>query len=161
MTTNRKWLPTDYSDEVIPPPRVSPTAWVVPQADGSWEMAANEIADYPQPIPLVEGQIVSFQWTEDFGTAELCFETDGTFTLDCDEPRAPDGGHMNVAIDGDWETVSPSVEELVENIRNGGDSEGVETISFFAWSTRSDRFVFSNGKFSLADPSSVLLSGEE
>ena len=160
MTTNRKWLPNHYSDEVIPAPRISPTAWVVTREDGSWELAANEIADMPMPIPLVEGEIVAFQWTEDFGTAELCFESDGSFTLDCDEPRAPDGGHMNVAIDGDWESVSPSVEELVENIRDGGDSEGVETISFFAWSTGSDRFVFSSGEFSPAEPSSVPASEE-
>lgn len=151
MSNNRKWLPTDYADECCPDPLVSPTAWVVMRKDGSWELAANDIADEPASVPLVEGQIVQFMWTEDFGSADLWYESDGTFSVDPEEPRAPAGGHMCVAFDGDPESVSDSVASLVESLRDMGESVGADTIHFFAWSSDSVPFVFRNGEFKPSD----------
>lgn len=151
--TDRKWMPSEYADEVVPPPRPTPDAWIITLSDGAHALAGGEPygEDAGPGRALKEGDVVNFDWTENFGNRELTFHKsdDGwKWTLDGDEPLAPPDGYMNVAEVGDWETAMPSLDEFAETYSDSGVEDGETiTVTFYAWSANDVPFVFRGGKF--------------
>ena len=148
--TERKWLPSDYQDEVIPPPRNHPNDWIVRLPGDSYGLAPADESE-ADPRILKDGDIVKFDWTESHGRAEFTVNADRTWLIDRDAPNAPEGGYMMVAIYGDTvDTMMPGLDEFAEAfISNLSDGElpFSDIVTFYSWSSESLEFVFSNGSF--------------
>lgn len=161
--TNRKWMPSEYQDESVPPARATPGAWIVALGDGSPALASGDWCDENTAPgrPLREGETVLFDWCESLGYRDLTFRRgdDGwQWTLDGDEPAVPSGGDLTIAEAGDWETGMPSLQEFVECYSDNSRIEDGETITvlFFAWSTNSVPFILQNGTFLSLDASGAV-----
>jgi len=61
--SNRKWLPTDYQDEAIPPPLPSPNDWIGQLSDGRFFLKS------PDPLDRgdVCGRLDPYPWITDIG----------------------------------------------------------------------------------------------
>jgi len=149
--TDRKWMPSHYMDEAVPPARPTPSDWITRLPDGTPALASSDPYDDDAPgRPLTEGDIIDFDWTEHYGSRELTFhksDDEWTWALVGDEPVAPQDGDLNVAALGNWETVAPSLHEFAsEYAREVGDGDAV-MVAFYAWSRQPTSFVFRGGAF--------------
>jgi hypothetical protein len=143
--SNRRWLPARYQDEVIPPPRESPSAWVITLPGDAYAIAPIEDGCDRDPWILREGDVIEFDWTVDLGDGQLAIAADGSWELDIGEaPQPPEGAHLCVLAGGEIDSLSDSVETLVEGL--AGD-DGVFDIDFYAWSKAPQHFVFRGGAF--------------
>lgn len=134
----KRWVPSVYVDEVVPPPRETPSAWLMRAADGAPMLAAidsdlGEEAMTGMPTRLADGQVVEFGWRMDYGRAALMVRADGTWTAERDMPPSPPGGGMMCAIWGDWDTVTDSLKQLVED-NNLRSDPGEYIVCYYAWS---------------------------
>lgn len=151
--TERKWMPHDYQDEVVPPSRPTPSDWIIKLDDGAPALAFGDFcgSDDRPGRALKDGDIVQFDWVESYGTRELTFHesADGwTWELDGSEPDASIGGEMMVAEVGNWETMMPSLDEFASTYADSGVSDGETiTITFYAWSNDPTPFLFRGGAF--------------
>lgn len=86
----RTWIPEAYLDEVTPPGRASPDAWIERGDDGKLWIAPAWSSERTSPrLPLEEGQVVGFYWCDEFGAVRVQFKDDGTFKpLGPVEPKA-------------------------------------------------------------------------
>ncbi len=161
----RRWLPTKYQDEIIPPARATPDAWIMRLADGAYALAAADYAwvdGKPDVEPnelLKEGSIVEFEWHEIYGIWLLTFSRSDagglSWKLDSPEPAVSPGGLLLVAEEGDFESATDSLESFVEDCRfydepRDGDTKSVV---FYAWSLPIPH-VFRAGAF-------VIVQGHE
>jgi hypothetical protein len=140
--TDGGFLPDDYMDEIVPPTRQSPDAWVTRLDDGAYALDAD--SDMSGPTLLSEGQIVKFCRLTNYGNAILTIGEDAHTV----EPPMPAEAE-NVMVLFDPDTLSPGVRELVENLRESPHdlSESFELI-YYTWSTGEDyRFDQASGKF--------------
>ncbi|MFA6019772.1 MAG: hypothetical protein WC722_05870 [Rhodospirillales bacterium] len=148
--TNRKWLPKDYQDESIPPPREHPNDWIVRLPGDAYGLAPSDEAD-GDPRILRDGDIVKFDWTESHGKATFTVHDDSSWSIDCDAPNAPEGGYMIVAIDGDCiNTMQDGLESFAKAFIDNlcpSDMPESDTIIFYSWSLEPVDFVFKNGSF--------------
>jgi len=65
------WVPHDLLDEVTPPGRPSPDAWIIARPDGSWWLSSGLDNDDTHATPLAEGQIVEFAALVDLPGVDL------------------------------------------------------------------------------------------
>lgn len=135
----RKWVPSEYVDEITPPPRETPSDWIV---DGK-ALAGFDETDPPKP--LTEGQIVEFSWSADLGSCTITLREDGSYTTDAPVPDAPEGGTFNVYDGCDADTLAFDMPSFIEALREEG--PGSYDAAFFSWSTRNHPFTFRNGRF--------------
>jgi hypothetical protein len=137
------WLPTDWQDESIPPPRETPDAWIVQAADGapmlagvyegplgeSTDPARHEDAPWGSPRVLTDGETVHFNFTRAWGTATLTVRADGTWSVDREMP-----GEANcVRLEWVTESVSQTVADLVKYSDLHAD-QGDQVIEYYEWS---------------------------
>jgi hypothetical protein len=143
----RKWLPTEYGDEVIPSPRASPADWLL-QVDGKFYLAGNDIAGDTAPRELREGEIVQFDWTEDHGTAELEILSPTEWRGEDRMPTTP-GGNMVMCEAGNWESQSDNISTFVECYcdMDRPSLPAAVTVSFYAWSNAPTLYEFRAGAF--------------
>ncbi|MBR0649539.1 hypothetical protein GXW78_07700 [Roseomonas terrae] len=158
----KTWVPADWVDEITPPPRATPDAWIVLAADGAPMLAGchdgplgdrtpeggEDTTSFGNPRLLRDGDVVVFMFTRNWGTAVLTVNQDGTWSVDREMP--PEA--TSVWIPGDHETVDGDVAALVENCslqHEIGDHE----IEYFEWSD-GDPFVFdaANRRFVAQQP---------
>lgn len=117
----RKWLPTDWQDEVTPPPAVSPSDFIQLDADGpflaplGWKPDTEELAEHDPRIRLEDGTLVQFSWVEDHGHRTLTVLADGSWTLD--EPF-PDAAEQ-FWLPGDPDTINLGIDDLVRGSIDG------------------------------------------
>lgn len=154
--TSRKWMPHDYQDEVVSPARPSPNDWILKTDEGLALVADSEFTSADiAGRPLSDGDVVKFDWTEQYGTRELTFhrsEVGWRWDLAGVEPTASLGGDMMVAEVGNWESVMPSLEEFaIEYAANGVEDGEAITLVFYAWSREPVEFTLRAGEF-LAAP---------
>jgi hypothetical protein len=142
--TERKWLPTDYQDEAIPPPLASPNDWIGQLSDGRFFLKSPDPLDRGDVCgrPLKDGDVVEFDWTEPLGWAQLTKLEDG-YALDREEPAAPADATLTCWEPGDADTISECAEDLADNLDPGDEI----TVGWFCWSMRSVTFVFNDGQF--------------
>jgi hypothetical protein len=154
--TDRKWMPAEYQDEVVPPARATPSDWIVKLNDGAPALAGGDPDETPGRA-LKDGDVVEFDWVEDYGNHQLTFkeaEDDTgycglTWEIDGDIPTASAGGHMAVAEVDDWESVMSSLDEFAEAlIDNNPPTPGDRiVVKFYAWSGYRTPLVFRTGAF--------------
>jgi hypothetical protein len=146
----RTWLPQDYQDEAIPPPRKSPDDWIAILPGDSYGLAPA-YEDGADPRILNDGDIVLFDWTENHGRAIFTVNEDLSWSIDCDEPKAPDGGYMLVAIYGEAiDTMAEGLESFanafIDNL-SPSDLPYSDTVIFYSWSLKATKFEFRQGHF--------------
>lgn len=121
------YVPTLYADETTPPPRNSPNDWLIAKADGFF-LDKNDL-DYAdldeEPHELEHGAAIDFMRLETFPNSTLTINEDKTWTIDPPAPAAE-----AVAIWGEPESMSDSVEALIEN--SDLDADEYELI-FYTW----------------------------
>ncbi len=121
-----KWFPQDYVDEVSPPGRDSPEAWLIDTPDG----AAIDKADPEGAVmTITDGETIDFVTCEDLGTANLHLAPDG-HSLDRPEPA----GAEQCCITGDFDALGDSLDGLVKWMRENDYDPGVYEIAFYTWS---------------------------
>ena len=137
---NEGYIPSNLADEISPPPRETPDAWIV-EKDGLFFILAlgdGEEDDDDALEPLLTGAAVKFMRLETFPDARLMLEEDGTFTVD---PPAPEGAEQ-VMIWGETDSMDDSVQNLVENFMP---DPGEHELQFYTW--HDEVWTFDGGKF--------------
>jgi hypothetical protein len=142
---SREWLPAAYQDEVIPPPRATPNDWIV-RLPGDGLPALAPIEEGMEPKAIAEGQIVQFDWMVDMDRIELTIDG-AVHRVDDDPPPAPEGGYLCFVVVGDPDTLSLSIFDLVQLLREYGADDGTYDVHCYAWSTNSVPFRFTGGRF--------------
>ncbi len=109
--SERKWLPSEWLDEIVPIQGTSPDDFLKRNEAGVLQLVA---LDDPEdtcwgPTDLTPGQIVEFSWFEDRGYATLIVREDGTWY--CDPPFEGEG---NCIADSDGDIIAQSVEDYVQ-----------------------------------------------
>ncbi|WP_337996190.1 hypothetical protein [Oleispirillum naphthae] len=136
----KKWVPTDYIDEVTPPGRATPDDWIVEGA------GLGGFDETDPPMPLNEGEIVLFDWVVDLGRATVLIEEDGTYDCTVPIPVPPPGGTFHVFIPFDPDTMALDMDTFVA-ATFAADGPGGYDVSFYSWSAESLPFEFRDGRF--------------
>jgi hypothetical protein len=131
-----EWMPSCYMDEVVPPPRNSPQAWIVRLADGAYALDGAGWDDETGTL-LKDGEAVMFDWTVIIGEREWT----GSAWLPPLPIEPPGAGEWMAAPEGE-----PFLLSDAEKVLQPG-----EVVQPYCWSRRQVRFDFSNG---------VLVAGE-
>ena len=139
----RRWMPSEYLDEVVPDARDTPSAWIERLNDGAHVLAA--------PFPdgaqqhgrrLSDGDEIEFSWTEDHGIGAVRFENEQGRLVLGRWPNAVEG-EMFVCALGVPSSVSASIEEFCEHwIDNGEPVDEDVTVAFYVWSGTPKVFKF-------------------
>lgn len=130
MTKSDEWWPTDYIDEVVPPARESPSAWIVVHDEGFALAGADELADDSLGPDLEDGAIVKFTYLVSFGEIDVTL-TDSGYRLASPEPV----GYEQCCILGGWqlETLAAAPKEMIDLLRESGAEAGEYVASFYTY----------------------------
>ncbi len=142
-----EWWPEAYCDEVMPPPRVSPDAWVVQLADG-YALAAPEARAW-EPERLTDGETVLFTQRIDHGGATLDLFADGTWQVSRPMPAAAESVYA-VQAESLAETVEGCVREILD-IAGAAAAAGTYDLAYYTFTEAAPyRFDAATGTFSPA-----------
>jgi len=132
----KRWLPAEHQDEVIPAPRDRPEDWLFRMDDGAWALAGPD-DDNPTDrcIPVAAGDIVTFQWTEDFGAIRVTVRPDGSFVAH----QQPHPDATMFCLLGNTDFISTSLEEFAQSYAEavrtaGGEMPEYELVECYRWS---------------------------
>ena len=145
----REWMPSHLMDEVVPPPRATPTDWIIGPAGDRWLIAGWEDCDEEATAvsrrTLAPGDILDFDWNEIGPTFEVVIHADGRAEL-TQGGEPPPATHYWVQYDPD--TMGFGWDEFVRNYADNliGESELVE-VQAYSWSEKHipHRLVVENG----------------
>jgi len=153
----KKWVPTDYVDEVAPAPRNTPSDWLIRLPDGRIAIDANDSIPNTQPRPLEDGAIVLMSWVEYHGTGFVTLDAvDKSIIALPDMPPSPPGGTMMViGGDGGPEAVAWDLASLTSEW-DAGDSE---TVTYYAWSDHGTPYILVGDKLEPVEPTTVARCG--
>jgi len=136
--TQREWWPSDYADEVMPPGRESPSAWIRGPRGDTYELAgadddiegAERDDDHPRIVR--PGEVIDFVWCESLGTVEVTIFPDGAHRVHGVVPAH--ATHFWLA--GDPESLAHDIPSFVRRYRETEDvPEPVrETVRLAQWS---------------------------
>lgn len=152
MSDGRKWVPESYVDEISPPGRSSPSAWIVSVPGDAYALAPCDEHEPGEPQILRDGAVVQFAWTESFGEAMFLVGEDRKWTVD----REPPEGVTHVCYVGDPDSMGygkgrAALENFAVNwIENEPDPGQEMMIKYYAWSEAPVHFVFNGGAFTPA-----------
>lgn len=127
----RKWLPSDWMDEMPPTPGDSPDAFLKRNADGVLQLAPIDNDDAADARDMQPGAEVPFTWYEPRGWSTLTIREDWTWFI------SPDfDADTNCFRDdaGEYEDIFPTLQDLVDNARENGNEPGQCEIEGWTWS---------------------------
>ena len=128
-----QWTPEVYLDEVVPPPRATPSDWIVGREGDRWRLADINGDDDPSDpdayrLTVAEDDVVAFCAYEDHGIHEVLVDADGGVTSN----RAlPVGTHY--AVPGDIDTLAETLEEFGKQFAENVGADIVE-VAIYSWS---------------------------
>ena len=137
----RRWLPSEWLDEVIPETLEKPDDFIQPDGKGKWRLAYR--AGHPDAegavyrLPLVDGEIVDFSWTTSLGDWEVGVG-EGSKPL-------PPAGYPHHATHHaiDPGTMGDGLEELFEIAAGWGElPEPCETVDVHAYTWGNEQWRF-------------------
>lgn len=143
--SNRQWIPFDYVDEISPPGRETPDAWIERTEAGRAILSPIEGGDSFRLTPKV-GDVVPFYWQEQVAELQLRVWSDH-HVLDGDAPPASSFNRVCTTY-GDGGFVDSTLDELIDQVRADGLNEEPLTISVFFYldSVKVERFrLIDNG----------------
>lgn len=143
MPAESKRYPECYLDEVMPPGRADPNAWIV-DIDGAPQLAGDGF-DGEGSTALVDGQIVRFWRCDIYDTIELTLTRDGYSFA----PEPPTVFEQCCILEG-WQadTLATCVEEMVSLLREAEAEPGRYAASFYTFvDTGTWRFVAASRTF--------------
>lgn len=118
----RRWVPEFLVDEVTPPPRETPDAWLPTECISGRMIVADDLEDGPA-VALTIGDTMEFAWVVDHGTIVFEIAADGTFTTD--RPIPPEANSF-LEI-GDTDTLGEAAEVFARNWAESAFGYGEET----------------------------------
>ena len=81
FSATRQWWPNELVDEIMPPGRATPQAWLKPDASGITQIYGDD--DEKTVLARLEpGSVVEFLWMEKRGSVDIQLMPDGTWSLD-------------------------------------------------------------------------------
>lgn len=136
-----QWVPEFLVDEIAPPPRDTPDAWIV----GTYHLSdriTGVVLGEAEPVGPIEkgkhlaallGEGVSFCAFRDFGTLEVTIRADGSFSADGHvEPSA-----THFCMPGDSDTLEFSLHRFVAAFLEGAtlphDLPEIVTVEQYRW----------------------------
>ncbi len=120
------WVPAAFFDEICPSPRPSPDAWLRISDHAYLDGAADDLA----PVPVNEGELVTFHSLTNFPGGRLRWTGD-PHAATIDGVVAAEANCL--AIDGDLDSVSESVDALTVHLRDCGYEPGVYDVLVYSW----------------------------
>jgi hypothetical protein len=148
------WLPSDLMDEMIPPPRPSPDAWITSFDDGApaLDRGEDDETGRPRRSPLKDGEIVNFQSCTHYGCATLTLKAGREWSVD--RPMPPEAENV-CAMEG-WQidTLAPDVEGCAQALFDTDAEPDDYELSYYTWSADiPHRFDIASRKFKPVGPS--------
>lgn len=130
--SDRKWLPAEYIDEICPPGRETPTAWIKRAAGDRWILFGDSPYEDDEDgrLSAAPGDIVQFQWYADGDEVDVQLNGDGTYRV---LGTVPKGTTFHVLYDPD--SVAETFETCVKQwIDLDPDDDATITIAATIWS---------------------------
>jgi len=146
MTPTRKWVPKDYVDEVTPEPKAHPSDWLIPMTGGRFALAPNELEteEVQKKLRLLaEGERVSFEWVDEYGTIGFQIHEDMTWTFDPPPPR----GAQHFYLMSDFDVFEGNPEDFALLMVGSEDCPGTHEVGCFTWCTAAVVYEFRGGTF--------------
>ena len=137
---SRTFLPTNYLDESVPPPRATASAWIVALPGGRYAIEAEDEDEAPTWF-IKPGDTVEFNWTESYGFIEVTVAPDGSFTTH----RTPDPRATLFWIKGDPDSMTDSVKTFAQDWIEMHTSPQTVELEQYAWSDKPDLYRFEIG----------------
>ncbi|MBU3887722.1 MULTISPECIES: hypothetical protein [Methylosinus] len=144
MVVDSKWYPECYLDEVMPPGRADPSAWIV-DIGGAAHLAGLEQDGDQWARPLRDGDTVRFFRCDTHDEIELRLAADGHALAS--EPPAE---FEQCCVGGGWQgdTLAESVDEMVAGLREADAPPGDYDVFFYTYfDTGPWRFVAESRTF--------------
>ncbi len=145
------WVPSDYADEISPPPRDAPNDWIIARSNAYAETphalmaGSNEGEGQPAGRHLAAGQIVSFLAFFDLGKTDILVAPDGTWSSADTLPIDPSATMF--CEEGDGETLAFSLDEIARNHADTIRLSEPEMVTVELWHWSDDvPFVLAIGK---------------
>lgn len=142
----KEWLPAVRADEGGPRGRPSPNHWIDILPGDAYALADEDRRPEDDPTILKDGDVVEFCWGADLGAVELTLHSDGSWTLKSDLPE-PEEGILRMWVPFDYETISSSIEEMVQAMVECGYDPDTYRVQCQANSDALHRFMFRSGRF--------------
>lgn len=145
MTDPRRWLPTAYMDEIVPPLRDTPADWVMTTPAGAYALVSDEpfgVDDEPGR-KLTDGEIILFDYCINLagGTLTVTWDDDDEITWQTDfdaTVTAPPGTDITVMIQcKTYDSLHGAAREL---------GHGAYNATVYAWSSASTPYRFTAGQ---------------
>ncbi len=138
--TNGKWIPELFLDEVSPPARDTPEAWLRRDPDGVWRIDGDDCGAFC----IVDGEIVAFMRLDEHGGATLTLTPTG---WNVSAPMPAEAKNV-CALDGmQADTLSDSVHIVVERLREIGADDDDFRLSYYSFVEIPLRFVAGDARF--------------
>lgn len=132
----RKWLPSDWMDEMPPQTGAAPDAFLRRHPDtGTLQLWPLDASNHePESIgwmvrDLKDGDVVSFMWHEGHGGREMAVKADGSWTLD---KPFPDSANCFDDDDGNWEVIG-NLDAVASTVHGSGEGEFPRLVGVIGW----------------------------
>jgi len=133
----RLYIPAAYVDEVCPPGRVNPDAWIGTPAGDVWLLATEEDIDFG--LTLKPGETIEFDGVERLGAVEVEIRDDGTHAA---RGLVPDGvTHFTFGMDVLADTLDEFVREWL-SLGMDVDDDRLVLVDMARWSPEHEPFRF-------------------
>lgn len=140
MEPELKYLPSEWLDEVIPPPQTHPNAFLSHTEGLGWFIRDEDEGECEWEMKVEPGDVVLFSAHENFGMFVLTVKADGSYETDRVVPEKA----SHFMIYGDIDTLSGSISDLIAGY--GFDGQELEPGSYdvwaYWWSNEDYRFRF-------------------
>jgi hypothetical protein len=132
----RLYWPAEWADEIMPPGKPSPDAFLVACAGPKWKlgyaagekMNDEETCQFAQPVAV--GDVVEFIWSEDRGEATVQFSPDGSYRM-VEGVEPGDYDCVRIAFDND--TINDSLAKLAAALSDSYDFADPQLVQFARW----------------------------
>lgn len=133
MSEFREWYPTDWVDEVCPPSKGTPEAFIIIEngkyvlgyAPGDRGVDQEDRALFNQPLAI--GDVINFVSCDRYDDVEATLRRDGSFDL---HGALLPPEHNTIIVDGDIDTLQAGFDALIAEIKNPGDEFHVSHMIF-------------------------------
>lgn len=130
--TDRKWLPSEWMDEMPPTSSKSPSDFLKRNTDGVLQLTQIDDDESSSLIKSIElGAEVAFTWYEHRGQSTLTIRDDWTWSID---PPFDADTNCYRSDDADSENIWCEMQDLVDDMRDNDGEPGTCEVEGWTWS---------------------------